>query len=156
MPRVAIALGSNLGDRAAHLAWAVEQLAALVSGLRVSVVLETDPVGVPDAQPPYLNAVVVGHTALEPRPLLEALLAIEHQGGRERRSFRAARTLDLDLILYGDLVRHEPDLNIPHPRFRERRFVLAPLAELAPDWQDPVTGQTVAALLSRLDGSLVS
>jgi 2-amino-4-hydroxy-6-hydroxymethyldihydropteridine diphosphokinase len=144
--KVAVALGSNLGDRHAHLAWAVERLSGILTSLRVSPILETEPVGVPDEQPAYLNAVVVGETDLDPRPLLAELLALERRRGRERRSFRAARTLDLDLILYGDRVMHAADLDVPHPRFREREFVLAPLAELAPEWVDPETGKTVGEI----------
>ena len=93
---------------------------------------------------------VVGETDLEPAALLEALMAIERAQGRERRSFRAARTLDLDLILYGDRVIKTDVLEIPHPRFRDREFVLRPLAELAPDLIDPVTGLTARELLHKL------
>src|SRR5688572_11199074 len=100
--RVAIAIGSNLGDRHAHLNWAVTRLRGLLTDLRVSSFIDTDPVDVPDEQPVYLNAVVVGETSLAPEALLDELLALERARGRERPSFRAARTLDLDLILYGD------------------------------------------------------
>ncbi len=148
--KVAIALGSNLGDRRAHLDWAVQRLGSLLTNLRLSTISETAPVGVPDEQPPYLNAVVVGETALDPEALLEALMAIERERGRERASFRAARTLDLDIVLYGDRVIHEGGLEIPHPRFRERAFVLRPLAELEPGWVDPVTGTDVGRLWHRL------
>lgn len=144
---VAIAVGSNLGDRQAHLTWALEQLAAHLTNLRVAPVIETEPVGVPDIQPPYLNTVVVGDTRLSPRALIETLLAVEHERGRTRLSAHAARTLDLDLILYGEVVINEPDLVVPHPRFRERRFVLEPLAAIAPEWIDPVTRATIATLL---------
>jgi 2-amino-4-hydroxy-6-hydroxymethyldihydropteridine diphosphokinase len=147
---VAIALGSNLGDRWAHLSWAVEQLQGVLAALRVSTPIETAAVDVPDAQPPYLNAVVVGETALAPEALLDELMRLERERGRERRSFRAARTLDLDLILYGDLISRTPRLEVPHPRFRERRFVLEPLTEIAPDLIDPVTGRTVGELLDAI------
>jgi 2-amino-4-hydroxy-6-hydroxymethyldihydropteridine diphosphokinase len=149
--RVAIALGSNLGDRRAHLDFAVERLRDLLTALHVSSITETAPVDVPDDQPPYLNAVVVGETALEPDALLEKLMALELERGRERRSFRAARTLDLDLILYGDRVIKTPNIEIPHPRFRDREFVLRPLAELEPGWIDPVTGQTMEKLLRSVE-----
>ena len=99
---------------------------------------------------PFLNGVVVGETTLAPGDLLAALLAIERMRGRQRPHRHAARTLDLDLILYGDWVVNQPGLAVPHPRFRERRFVLAPLAEVAGEWVDPVTGQTVSALLLAL------
>lgn len=147
---VAIALGSNLGDRRANLDCAVDRLRALLQPLRVSPVLETAPFDVPDDQPPYLNAVVVGETTLEPDALMAELQKIEHDRGRERRSFRAARTLDVDLILYGDQIIQTPGLEIPHPRFRDREFVLGPLAEIAPEMVDPVTGLTVARLLRQV------
>lgn len=147
---VAIALGSNLGDRAAHLAFAIAELSRFVVDLHVSRPIETDPVGVPDAQPGFLNAAAVGTTTLEPRALLHALQAIEQQRGRERPYRYAPRTLDLDLILYGDAIVREEGLEVPHPRFRERAFVLEPLAEIAGDWLDPVTGSSVEALLERL------
>lgn len=152
--RVAIALGSNLGDRAGHLAWAVEALRTRVSGLRVSAFEETAPVGVPDRQPDYLNAVAVGATRLDPRALLDWLLALEAARGRVRTGPASARTLDLDLILFGDDVIDEPGLVVPHPRFRERPFVLGPLAGLAPRWRDPVSGLTMARLwrANRLPG----
>lgn len=144
--RVAVALGSNLGDRAAHLTWALGALAAVITDLRPSPFLNTAPQGVPDPQPDYLNAVAVGHTALSPRELLDTLLTIEAARGRVRPGVRAARTLDLDLILYGARIVDEPGLQVPHPRFRERDFVLGPLAALAPRWRDPVGGETLAAL----------
>ena len=148
--KVAIALGSNLGDRRAHLERAVEQLPSCISHLTRSRFYETDPVGVAP-QPPFLNAAVTGETTLAPRALLERLLAIEAGEGRVRPHAGAPRTLDLDLILYGDLVIDEPGLVVPHPRFRDRRFVLDPLAEIAGEWVDPVTGLTLQELRRRLD-----
>lgn len=150
---VAVALGSNQGDRQSHLDYAVVRLATVLSHLRQSHVIETAPEGVPDEQPPYLNAVVVGECRLPPRALLARLLTIEQERGRERAFRYAARTLDLDLVLYGGLVLDEEGLQVPHPRFRERRFVLAPLAELAGEWTDPVTGLSISALLRRLPPS---
>lgn len=147
---VAIALGSNLGDRRAHLTFAVEQIAALLDDLRLSPVIETEPAGVDEPQPPYLNAAVTGTTTLGAAELLEALLHIERERGRTRPAPRAPRTLDLDLILYGDRVVDRDGLTVPHPRFRERRFVLEPLAGLAGEWVDPVTGLTVSELLGAL------
>ncbi len=147
IPFTAIALGSNLGDRRGHLDWAIDRLRPLLTGLRVSPYFDTAPVDVPDAQPRYLNAVVVGHTDATAGALLDALRRLEDERGRERPSFRAARTLDLDLIFYGDEVIQTDTLEVPHPRFRTRRFVLEPLATLAPDWRDPVTGRTVGELL---------
>jgi len=146
---VAIALGSNLGDRRAHLGHACARLAATLADFRCSSYLETAPVGV-GAQPLFLNAAAVGTTALEPRALLETLLAIERERGRERPAPGAARTLDLDLVLFGDRTVDEEGLKVPHPRFRERRFVVAPLAEIAPDLVDPVTGKTVGEILRAL------
>jgi 2-amino-4-hydroxy-6-hydroxymethyldihydropteridine diphosphokinase len=148
---VAIALGSNLGHRLGHLEWAIDRLQTFLHDLRVSPIIETDPVGVPDVQPPYLNAVAVGQTSLEPSAALALLLDLERQRGRERPRARAARTLDLDLILYGDRVIEGPGLVVPHPRFRERRFVLEPLASIAPELVDPVTRKTMVELLEKLE-----
>jgi 2-amino-4-hydroxy-6-hydroxymethyldihydropteridine diphosphokinase len=147
---VAIALGSNLGDRRAHLEFALTRLADHLSNLQASDFYDTDPVGVPGNQPPFLNGAAVGETLLSPKGLLDALQAIERARGRERPYKNAPRTLDLDLILYGDTIIDEKDLHVPHPRFRERRFVLEPLAAIAPELVDPVTGVTVRELLSRL------
>ena len=144
----AVALGSNLGDRRAHLDYAVSRLTSVLTHLRVSRYHETDPIGVPDQQPSFLNAAAIGETTMTARDLLDMLLAIERERGRERPFPGAARTLDLDLVLFGDLVTVEPGLSVPHPRFRERRFVLEPLAELAPDLVDPVTGLSVGRLLA--------
>ncbi len=144
--RVAVALGSNLGDRAAHLSWAVDQLTGVLDGLRVSAFEETAPVDVPDLQPDYLNAVAVGRCRLSARELLDALLALERLRGRLRPGLRAARTLDLDLVLFGSAVIDDTRLTVPHPRFRERPFVLGPLAALVPRWRDPVTGESIARL----------
>ena len=148
--RVAIALGSNLGDRQAHLTWAITRLHQYLNALRASSFIETDPVGVPDVQPRYLNAAVVGETQIPARELVSTLLDIERERGRARSHVRSARTLDLDLILYGNAIIDEPSVYVPHPRFRERAFVLLPLAEIAPDWIDPQTGLSIAELLARL------
>ena len=146
----AIGLGSNLGDRAAHLNYAVSRLRTLLDGLRVSRFHETVPVGAPGPQPLFLNAAVVGEAAMPARELVETLLAIEHERGRARPYPNAPRSLDLDLLLFGDATIDEPGLVVPHPRFRERRFVLEPLAEITPDMKDPVTGKTVSELLKEL------
>jgi len=148
MDRVAIALGSNLGDRRAHLDYAVARLQRVIPNLRVSRYYETDPVGVTGPQPAFLNAAAVGDTAASARDILSTLMDIERERGRERPFQNAARTLDLDLILLGSLVTDEDGLTVPHPRFRERLFVLEPLAEIAPELIDPVTGSTVAQLLA--------
>jgi 2-amino-4-hydroxy-6-hydroxymethyldihydropteridine diphosphokinase len=144
---IALGLGSNLGDREAHLAFAVERLSARLSDIRVSSFRETDPVGVAP-QPRFLNAVLVGRTTDTARAILSQLLQIESERGRSRPHAGAARTLDLDLILYGDAVIDEPGLRVPHPRFRERLFVLEPLAEIAGGWKDPETGQSIQDLLT--------
>jgi 2-amino-4-hydroxy-6-hydroxymethyldihydropteridine diphosphokinase len=148
--RVAVALGSNLGDRHAHLNHAVARLQTLLRRLQVSRYRETVPVGISGPQRMFLNAAAVGDTSLTAAGLLEALLGIERERGRERPTVNAPRTLDLDLILYGDSRIDEPDLTVPHPRFRERLFVLEPLAEIAPEMVDPVSGSTVRDLLSAL------
>jgi 2-amino-4-hydroxy-6-hydroxymethyldihydropteridine diphosphokinase len=147
--RVAISLGSNLGDRRAHLEYAIEALAPDLTDILVSSFLETAPVGVGPEHGSYLNAVVVGHTQLPARMLLERLLEIEDERGRARPYPMAPRTLDVDLILYEDEIIEEEGLSVPHPRFRERAFVLAPLAEIAPHMVDPVTRTTIAELLNR-------
>jgi 2-amino-4-hydroxy-6-hydroxymethyldihydropteridine diphosphokinase len=148
---VAIALGSNLGDRRAAFAFAIERLSRVVTNLVVSDFIETEPEGdgLQD-QPLYLNAVGVGETALTAPELLQAFLAIEQAYGRDRPFPGAARTLDLDLILLGDTVAQLPQLHVPHPRFRERFFVLGPLAAIAPDLIDPVSGLKVWELLRNL------
>jgi 2-amino-4-hydroxy-6-hydroxymethyldihydropteridine diphosphokinase len=145
--RVALAVGSNLGDRERALRSAIAALQPHLSHLRSSSFHETPYVGEGDAQPAYLNAAVVGETSLSPRQLLSVLLTIEHAYGRARPYVNAPRTLDLDLILFGDEVMNELGLVVPHPRFRDRRFVLEPLAEIAADWRDPVTGRAVEELL---------
>ena len=150
MNPVAIALGSNLGDREGYLRDAAAALAPFVSNIKLSSFHETAPVGV-EPQPAFLNAALTGETTLDAQTLLARLLVIEQQFGRERPHAGAPRTLDLDLILYGAAVIEEPpSLMVPHPRFRERGFVLEPLAEIAPGWIDPVTGLTIARLLDRL------
>jgi 2-amino-4-hydroxy-6-hydroxymethyldihydropteridine diphosphokinase len=124
-------------------------VAAFLSSFRLSSIIETAPVGPGlEDDPPYLNAVGVGQSALSPRAIYERLRAIEAAAGRTRPYPGAPRTLDLDLILAGDDVVEDRDLQVPHPRFRQRRFVLEPLAEVAPDLRDPITGLSVSALLA--------
>jgi len=146
-----VSIGTNLGDRAAQLRRAVRGVAALpetrVVGL--SPIYETDPLG-PPPQGPYLNAALHVETALAPRALLDGLLAIERAAGRERGARNAARTLDLDLLLYGDQVIDEPGLAVPHPRLAERAFVLEPLAAIAPRVRHPTLGATIVDLAGRV------
>jgi 3-oxoacyl-[acyl-carrier protein] reductase len=147
-----LALGSNLGDRQFFLDQAVLRLRA-VPGLavhRVSHYYETAPVGGPAGSGAYLNAVAEAETSLAPDQLLQTLLDIERGFGRIRSEPNAPRTLDLDLILYGELVRPGPDPVIPHPRFHERRFVLQPLADLAPNVRHPTLKKTVRELLDAI------
>jgi 2-amino-4-hydroxy-6-hydroxymethyldihydropteridine diphosphokinase len=139
-------MGSNLGDRRAHLDYAIDALALDLKNVRASRFSETPPFGVGEEHGPYLNAVIVGDTQLPVRDLLDRLLEIEEERGRARPYYMAPRTLDLDLILYGDSIVNEGGLQVPHPRFREREFVLVPLAEIAPEMVDPVTQQTISAL----------
>jgi 2-amino-4-hydroxy-6-hydroxymethyldihydropteridine diphosphokinase len=149
--KVVIGVGSNLGDRRAAVAFATDRLSALLSDSSLSEVVETEPEGEGfETQPPYLNAVVVGSTTLTARELLDELMRIERAFGRDRPYAGAPRTLDLDLVLLGDEVVDEPDLHVPHPRFRQRFFVLGPLAQVAPELCDPVTGLTVGELLRNL------
>lgn len=145
---VVVAFGSNIGDRQRHIVDAAGHTAAFLSGFRLSPLAETAPVGAGlENDPAYLNAVGVGESDLSPRELFERLRAIEIAAGRTRPYPGAPRTLDLDLILAGDAIVEDGDLQVPHPRFRERLFVLEPLAGLAPGLVDPVTGLTVATLL---------
>jgi 2-amino-4-hydroxy-6-hydroxymethyldihydropteridine diphosphokinase len=149
--RAYVGLGANLGDREATLRRAVELLAGVegVEVVAVSELRETEPVGVVD-QPAFLNGAVAVETSLSPRELLDSLLRVELQLGRVRDGTRwGPRTVDLDLLVYGDEVVDEPGLRVPHPRLHERRFALEPLAELDPALVVPGQG-AVSALLTRL------
>ena len=146
-----IALGSNLGDRRLVLSQAIDRLGGLGNILARSSLYETEPVGIRD-QPPFLNAAVALETGLEPFPLLHGLLTIERELGRDRSRGvpNGPRTLDLDLLLMGDRVMAGAELTLPHPRLAQRRFVLAPLAEIASLLRHPLLKQTMASLLESL------
>lgn len=147
-----IALGSNLADPAAQVTRALACLTELPATRLIarSSLYRTAPVGYLD-QPDFINAVAWVETALAPRALLDALLELEHAFGRERQFRNAPRILDLDLLLYGDLVHHEQGLTLPHPRMHERAFVLAPLVEIAPDCVIPGRGPAAGFLERCLD-----
>jgi 2-amino-4-hydroxy-6-hydroxymethyldihydropteridine diphosphokinase len=153
----AIALGSNLasafGDRAANLREAVRRVGELGTVRAVSSFYDTAPVGYTE-QPNFLNAALLLETELEPLELMRALLAIERAMGRDRESSvaKGPRGIDLDLLLMGDGVCTSEELTLPHPAMAERRFVLEPLAEIAPQMVDPRSGRTVAELLAALAG----
>jgi 2-amino-4-hydroxy-6-hydroxymethyldihydropteridine diphosphokinase len=146
--RAYVGVGSNLGDRWWNLAFAARRLRQepRVAVLRASRVYDTEPIGPP--QPRYLNAVLELETGLRPKALLALLQLTERAAGRRRGGRWSARTLDLDLLLFDDLVLETPTLALPHPALVSRRFVLAPLAELCPERIVPGTGNTVAQLLA--------
>jgi 2-amino-4-hydroxy-6-hydroxymethyldihydropteridine diphosphokinase len=148
-----IALGSNLGDRKLNLLRAVSELGRL-AGCRVTAIsrfYETAPVGMSAETPPFLNGALRLTTGLGPRDLLHELQRIEQQVfGRRASPTAISRRMDLDLLLFGRQVLTEPDLTVPHPRMLQRRFVLQPLADIAPQAVEPLTGRTIAELLANL------
>jgi 2-amino-4-hydroxy-6-hydroxymethyldihydropteridine diphosphokinase len=153
LARCAIALGSNIGDSRAILDRAMGILAE-ISGISLKVQsswYKTAPVGPP--QPDYINGCALLEVALTPQELLAVILDVEKQFGRVRQERWGPRTLDIDIILFDDIIMETPNLEIPHPRMRERAFVLVPLAEIAPDWIEPVSGFAIAQLLLGLDCS---
>lgn len=149
----AIALGSNLGDSLTILKDALNILAQTPGIVLVthSSWYQTKPVGPP--QPDYINGCAVLGVQLTPQELLETLLRIEAQLGRVRQERWGPRTVDLDLLLFDDLILETPTLQLPHPRMKERAFVLVPLAEIAPNWIEPVSGKVIAQLVQRVDCS---
>ena len=151
-----VAVGSNLGVPLDQLRRAALALEALTLGSRWSSLYRTLPVGGPAGQPDYLNGVALLRLKpswREPQALLERLLTIERQQGRERRVRWGPRTLDLDLLALGERVVTSPRLTLPHPRMMERAFVLAPLCELLPEWRHPESGERGCAALERLDAA---
>ncbi len=148
---VVVALGSNQGDRQTHLEYAISALETHLTDMRVSPLIDTvaEEVG---QQPDFLNGVAVGLADLSPEKVMNILLEIERERGRIRPYAGAPRTLDLDLILVGSCVCDNDSVQLPHPRFRQRRFVLEPLVAIAPTLVDPITGSTMAELLSILTG----
>jgi 2-amino-4-hydroxy-6-hydroxymethyldihydropteridine diphosphokinase len=153
MPEVAaIALGSNLGDREANLLEAVRRIGALGVVRAVSAFYDTAPVGFLE-QPRFLNGALLLETSLEPLELMRGLLGVERAMGRERVVAKGPRVIDLDLLLYGDVVMETAELTLPHPAMVERSFVLEPLAEIAGGMVHPVSGLTVKDLWTRLQGT---
>ncbi|NJN09181.1 MAG: 2-amino-4-hydroxy-6-hydroxymethyldihydropteridine diphosphokinase [Richelia sp. RM2_1_2] len=149
----AIAFGSNMGDSRAILSASVKILCQ-IPGITLkakSNLYKTKAVGPP--QPDYLNGCISVYVDIEPFQLLQILLEIENQFGRERKEHWGARTLDLDLLLYDDLILNTPTLQIPHPRMIQRAFVLVPLAEIAPDWVEPVSKRVIKELVKDVDCS---
>jgi 2-amino-4-hydroxy-6-hydroxymethyldihydropteridine diphosphokinase len=152
---VYLSLGSNIGDREGNLRDAIKRLAAPdLHILRVSPIYETEPMDVTN-QPWFLNLVVEAETTLFPVQLLSRIAKVERAMGRVRTQAKGPRTLDIDILFYGNAVVRTRDLQIPHPRLAERRFVLAPLADLAPALRHPVLGKTVKELLDGLSGQAV-
>lgn len=149
MNEVCLGLGSNLGDRRANLRRTLELLAGHCRLIAVSSLYETEPVGYKD-QGWFLNCAGRVDTDLEPRPLLEFLKSIEKQLGRASRIKSGPRTIDLDILFYGERVVQEEGLTVPHPRLHERLFVLAPLSEIAPALVHPLLGKTIRELADLL------
>lgn len=145
-----LSLGSNLGAGAANLRQAINSLEKLGTVQTVSSFYETEPVEVEREQPWFLNCAVALKTQLDPQPLLERILALEQAMGRRRTEPKGPRTIDLDIIFWGDAVINTPVLTIPHPAMQQRRFVLEPLAEIAPGFRHPVLKRSVRELLADL------
>lgn len=151
MPVVFLGLGSNLGRREETLNRALHLLEPHLSDMRVSSLYETEPVGFLD-QPRFLNAVCTGTTELYPAALLRVVLGVEASLGRERKERWGPRVIDIDILLYSDMVLKTEELTIPHPRLVERAFVLVPLVELAPEYLHPALGTSMTSLLAALSG----
>lgn len=146
---VYLSLGSNVGDRAGQIGEAISRLEATGSVVAVSSLYETEPVDLTD-QPWFLNCAVALETTLLPKPLMAALLRIEREMGRQRTPKKGPRTIDIDILLFDDVVMDSPEVTIPHPAMHQRRFVLEPMAEIAPNARHPVMKKTIRELLAAL------
>lgn len=151
MEAVALSLGSNLGDRMESLRAALRALSAHMDVEAVSSVYETSPVGC-EPQGDFLNAAVVGETGMEPHTFLVAIQAVEAEQGRERPFPGAPRTLDIDIIFFGSRIIRDDTLVVPHPSWKERAFVLVPLAEIGPDLRDPESHRSVGEIWQEYEG----
>jgi len=147
---VYLSLGSNLGDREANLREAIARLGELGPVIRVSALYETEPVEIIGQQPWFLNCAAVLETELTPLEFLKRMLAIEQAMGRERTTPKGPRTIDMDIIFFGDEILDTKELTVPHPAMQHRRFVLEPLAEIAPEARHPVLRRTVREMLDSL------
>lgn len=152
MAQAILALGSNIGDRKANLHEAIRRLGqADLRPARVSSLYETDPVGPAAGPAPFLNMALIATTTLIAREVLDTCLGIERAMGRERTVTGGPRLIDIDLLAWEQVIVRQTDFTLPHPRLHERRFVLEPLAEIAPAWIHPETGLTPGAMLDRLE-----
>ena len=154
MSQVLLSLGTNLGKRRQNLRRAVRALDREIAVTAVSPVYETEPWGEPD-QPDFLNICLAATTAQPPRQLLQSIKQIEQNLGREETYRWGPRLIDIDIIFYDEVVVAEAGLNIPHARLADRAFVLAPLADIAPDWVHPITGKTVVEMLNAVYSTAV-
>jgi len=155
LKKIYLGLGSNVGDRRATLDRGLEALNAPdLRILRVSPIYETEPQGLRE-QEWFLNLVVEAETSLFPRQLLQRIRRVEREFGRKRTVPNGPRTLDIDILFFARSIIQSADLQVPHPRYSERRFVLAPMADLAPDWRDPQSGRSMRVLLDDLQGQKV-
>jgi len=155
MQEVLLLLGSNLGDRLSFLKCAIEEIGTAIAPIaKASSVYETKSWGKTDA-PDYLNQVILLDTGLAPRLVLETLLGIEEKLGRKRGEKWGPRTIDIDILFYGQEIIDEPGLHIPHPELHKRRFTLEPLTEIAPDWLHPVLNKNISELKAELSDDLI-
>lgn len=146
---VFLSLGSNIGRRADNLRFAIEELSRSLSGIRLSRIYRTQAYGVTN-QPDFINLALQAECSLSPQELLSEIARIELQAGRKRTLRWGPRTLDIDILFYGDHVMHTPDLTLPHPDLQNRDFVLLPMMDLAPEWFHPVLKKTIRELYGEL------